>query len=387
MPIKVCHIITKLELGGAQQNTLYTVRHLSREQFQPFLITGTGGILDAEAAADPRFRTFFIPELVRSILPWGDIIALVKIWRILRAERPAVVHTHSSKAGIVGRWAAWLARVPVIVHTIHGFGFNDRQRFPVRWLFIFVEWLTAFITDTLVVVTDEDRKKGISLHIGTNEKYTVIRSGIDTNVYKTTVVVKDEVLKELNIPVSSKVITTIGPFKPQKNLADFIRVAAIVSSRRTDCVFLIVGDGEQRAILEDMVRRAGVAVTVRFLGWRTDIIRILAITDVFVMTSLWEGLPRSILEAMCRGVPVVANAVDGVREIVRDGVTGYLIEPFHVKEMADKLSRILENPESAHLLGYAAQTTIGLEFDINFMVRLQEILYIRLQSGTPQINI
>jgi glycosyltransferase involved in cell wall biosynthesis len=382
MPIKVCHIITKLELGGAQQNTLFTVRTLSRTQYEPFLITGSGGLLDAEAAADTRFTTYFIPELIRSVLPWGDIIAAVKIWKILRAQKPALVHTHSSKAGIVGRWAAWCAGVPVIVHTVHGFGFNSRQRMPVRALFILAERVTAAITDKLVVVADQDRVKGLAYGIGNAAKYTVIRSGIDVESFKTALVDREAVRREWGILPGTKVVTSIGPLKPQKNLADFIRVAARVSARRADCVFLIVGDGEQRAALEGLCERSGMSGRVRFLGWRNDTVNILGITDVFVMTSLWEGLPRSIVEAMCRAVPVVANAVDGVREVVRTGSTGYLFEPFAVEEMAAAIVRILEDPSMARSMGESGRRAIGEEFDISFMVRQQETLYRALLQGS-----
>ncbi|MEI8218651.1 MAG: glycosyltransferase family 4 protein [Elusimicrobiota bacterium] len=375
MPIKICHIITKLELGGAQQNTLYTLRHLSRELYMPFLIAGTGGLLDHEAASDTSFTTYFIPELVRSVLPWGDCIAAVKIWKILRDQKPAVVHTHSSKAGILGRWAAWCAGVPVIIHTVHGFGFTDQQRPPVRLLFIFAEWLTVLITDTLIVVATEDKKKGLANGIGCEDKYMVIRSGIDIQSIKTALVDREAVRREFAISPTAAVISSIGPFKPQKNLADFVRVAAAISARRSDCIFLLVGDGEQRPMLEKMCSDAGITGQVRFLGWRTDTVRILSVTDVFVMTSLWEGLPRSIVEAMCRGIPVVANAVDGVKEIVKNDQTGYLIKPFAIEEMASKIMHLLDEKTLSHSLGDRGRESITSEFDINIMVREQEKLY------------
>ncbi|MGA2091698.1 MAG: glycosyltransferase family 4 protein [Endomicrobiales bacterium] len=375
MPIKVCHIITRLELGGAQQNTLYTVRHLSQSMYTPFLITGTGGMLDSEAAMDTRFTTFFIPELVRSIFPWDDLIAAVKIWKILRTLKPSVVHTHSSKAGILGRWAAWCAGVPVIIHTVHGFGFTDQQWPPVRIAFIMLERLTALITDKLVVVAAQDQKKGLAHRIGNEKKYIVIRSGIDIETYKTTFVDRDAVKSELGISSSAKVVTTIGPFKPQKNLSDFVRVASAITRVRSDCVFLVVGDGDQRGMLEEMSAQSGLCGRIHFLGWRNDTVRILGITDVFVMTSLWEGLPRSIVEAMCRGVPVVANAVDGIREIVQTGITGHLVEPYAVGEMTRMIIQILDDPAGSQVMGEAGRRSIGREFDINCMVEQQENLY------------
>jgi len=123
--IKVCHIITRLELGGAQQNTLYTVTHLNRDDFEPSLVTGRGGVLDAEITSHQEVKQAFVPYLVRSINPVLDLAVFFRILFFLRKEGPDIVHTHSSKAGIIGRWAAFFAGVPVIIHTYHGFGFND----------------------------------------------------------------------------------------------------------------------------------------------------------------------------------------------------------------------------------------------------------------------
>jgi glycosyltransferase involved in cell wall biosynthesis len=314
--VKVCHIITKLELGGAQRNTLYTVSHLDRERFQALLIAGAGGILDEEASRLSGVRVFFVRSLVREIRPLRDLAAFINVWRILRRERPDIVHTHSSKAGIIGRWAARLAGIPMIIHTFHGFPFHAFQPLPVRWLYIFLERITAPLTSRLIAVTTEDIRKGLDNGIGRPGQYTLIRSGIDLSYYKGLSVDRAHKRASLGIAADSPVVTTIGPFKPQKNLEDFVRVAGLVAARCPQARFLEIGDGTGRQDLEACIASLGLAGTVLLLGWRQDTGEILAASDVFVMTSLWEGLPRSVLEAMSLGLPVVANAVDGSLNVV-----------------------------------------------------------------------
>ncbi|MHB9155282.1 MAG: glycosyltransferase family 4 protein [Endomicrobiales bacterium] len=376
--LKVCHIITMLELGGAQQNTLYTVGHLDRDKFVPLLFAGKGGLLDGEAGQLRGVKLRWLPSLVRPLNPLADLAAFLHLLWLLVWERPDIVHTHSSKAGIVGRWAAFFARVPVIIHTFHGFGFNDFQNPALRMLFALSERLSAKITDKLIAVTTEDIAKGLNNKVGFPAQYSVIRSGIDISLYRGLTLNKDEKRKELGIGTGDKVVTTIGPFKPQKNLPDFFRAAKDVAAACPESTFLVVGDGEQRPALEALIRELGMEGRIRLLGWRRDINHILAVSNLFVLTSLWEGLPRSILEAMCSGLPVVANAVDGVREIVRNGETGYTVEPGDTRAMAELITRLLKDPRRAEAMGRQAEASVDRQYDIRTMVLQQEKLYLSL---------
>lgn len=379
--IKVCHIITKLELGGAQQNTLYTVSHLDKERFEPVLITGRGGILDDEARSLPGVKVIFTSKLVRRVCPCTDSAGLFRLaWHLFR-ERPDIIHTHSSKAGILGRIAGRLTGVPVIVHTFHGFGFHDRQNFIVRWIYILVERICAAFSDKLIVVAKDNIEKALSRGIGKPGQYAVIRSGVETSRIKSLTLDKDAKRKELGIAPGETVITTIGPFKPQKNLADFVSTAAKVAEKNPKCRFLMVGDGDLRPELELQIRSLEMHNKITLLGWRRDIPEILAVTDIFVMTSLWEGLPRSILEAMCSGKPVVANSVDGVKEIVQDRKTGYLAKPFDTSGMAKLIAGLTDNAKMRNEMGAAGKAYINAEFDIDHMVRQQEDLYTTLISS------
>lgn len=373
--IKVCHIITKLELGGAQQNTLYTIEHLDKERFAPVLISGKGGILDTEAHVISGTKVYFANNLVREINPIKDLLAIIELWALLKKEKPDIVHTHSSKAGILGRWAAKLSGTPVIIHTFHGFGFNDFQKSLMKYLFVFLEKITAKITDKLIAVSKNNIEKGIKYGIGYPEKYTLIRSGIDIKKYTNFTADKNTKKKELGISPEEKVITTIGPFKPQKNLSDFINAAKQISEKFRNCKFLIIGDGEQKSYLEKLINESMLQDKVKILGWRRDIPEILAVSDIFILTSLWEGLPRSVLEAMSSGLPVIANEVDGVEEVIRNNENGFLTKPFEIEKTSEYAVKLLNDDKSAKSFGLKAKEAIDKQFDIDYMVEQQDELY------------
>jgi glycosyltransferase involved in cell wall biosynthesis len=373
--IKVCHIITMLELGGAQQNTLYTVSHLNKDVYEPLLIAGKGGMLNAEARAIPGATKYFTSKLLRHICPICDLAGLFRLWWILIKEKPQIVHTHSSKAGILGRFAAWFAGVPVIIHTYHGFGFNERQIWPVRMIYILIERAAARISGKLVAVSQDNIEKALANKIVKREQFVLIRSGIEVGRFADHKIDKLKKKRELGIGPDDPVVTTIGPFKPQKNLRDFIDAAGKIAKKYPNCKFLIIGDGELRPDLELQIQGLCLTENLKLLGWRRDIAELLAITDVFVMTSLWEGLPRAVLEAMSTGIAVVANAVDGVKEIVENGETGYLVEPMHPEETAGRTLELLTDRKKSFEMGKKGKTKITREYDIDFMVRQLEGLY------------
>ncbi len=376
MKTKVIHIITLLELGGAQQNTLYTLSHLNSDKYEPILLCGQGGFLDEQARQAPH-KTIFLNTLVRPIHPLKDLMALARIYWILKKQKPAIVHTHSTKAGIIGRWAAWLARVPKIIHTYHGFAFYQGQNKILKNLYILAEKITGPLADSLIAVSQENLNQALRLSFGLPPKFKLIRSGVSLKKYR-----EENTAPRQTQASNSKeeTVTTIGPFKPQKNLPDFIRMAALVHKKHPDARFLIVGDGPLRAQLETQTKELNLQGIVQMPGWQEDIPGILARTDIFVMTSLWEGLPRSLVEAMASGLPCVVNAIDGTKDIVQDGINGFLIPPHHPERTADRVIALLDNPQKAVRLGQKARDSIGKEFDIDHMVHQQENLYQKLLS-------
>jgi glycosyltransferase involved in cell wall biosynthesis len=374
--LKVAHVITLLELGGAQRNTLYTVGHLDKTRFDPVLVCGRGAILDEETSA-LGVPVRYVPSLGRTAHPWKDPLALAALVRIFRRERPDIVHTHSSKAGILGRLAARAAGVPVIVHTFHGFGFTPNQKRPIRGFYVLLERLAARVTTAFIAVSRANMEEALARGIGRRDRFHLIRSGIRLGDYRSLARDRDLTLG-LRLAPGLPLVTTVGPFKPQKNLGDFLDAAALVQRERPDARFLIVGDGQGRPALEEKRRRLGLEKCVFMPGWRRDIPDILRRTAVFVLTSLWEGLPRSLVEAMAAGVPSVVNGVDGCLDVVRDGRNGFLAPPGRPDLTAAKILALLRDPAAAGLVGERARASIGDEFDMDGMVRAQEELYERL---------
>ena len=380
MTIKVAHVITRLDLGGAQQNTLHTVRTLDRARFEPLLVSGEGGLLDDEVRRDPRVRARFVSSLSREVSPARDLLALFELANLLRAERPDVVHTHSSKAGILGRLAAALAGVPVVVHTYHGFGFHDRQAPAVRGLYAALERLCARLTTRLVFVSRANAAYAEAHGLGRAEGATIIRSGVRLADFPAKVE-KAALKTSAGIGMHKPLVVSIGNLKPQKNAADFVAAAAKVAANLPEARFVFIGDGPERRALEARAFALGLNGSLLFLGWRRDAAQWLAAADVFVMTSLWEGLPRALVEAMRTGLPSVCYATDGVIDVLRDGENGCLAAPGDVDALAGKLTSLLLDEALRARLGAAARASIGPEFDIDGMVRAQEELYEKLLAG------
>jgi len=376
----VCHILTKLELGGAQKNTILTASHLDPAKFRPILITGEPGLLDDEVRKLPGVEFHQIPYLVRKVSPLSDLRALVALTWLLWRLKPSIVHTHSSKAGILGRAAAWLAGVPVIIHTIHGFGFTRYQRAIVSRAFIALERLAAKVTTRFFSVSEAGRLLGIELGLFAADECIVIRSGVDLRAFRKSSVDTVSKKRELGLEPGRPVVGMIGPMKPQKAPLDFVRVAARVARKKPETQFLYVGDGEMRQAMEAEIARLDLVKSFRLAGWRRDIPDIMRCLDVFVLTSLWEGLPRVYLEAIASGVPVVGTRVDGAAEVVRDGVNGYLLAPGDVQGLADRVLALLMNPALAADMGHE-RTRLPQEFDCDVVVYLHEQEYERLLAG------
>jgi len=372
--IKVLHIITKLELGGAQQNTIFTVNNLNKEKFDAYLAFGGGGILTEETMQRLSEKAILIPCLLREINPYYDLLALIKLYKIIKQIKPQIVHTHSSKAGILGRTASFIAGVPVIIHSIHGFGFNKYQNKFLYFLLKGTEKLVSKFTTHFIAVSQANIEQGIKEKLFDLNKVSLIRSGIDLNYFKS--INESTIRREFNIDISSSIITMIACFKPQKAPLDFIYIAEKIVQFRKNIKFLLVGDGELRQEIENEIRKRNLENYVILTGWRRDIANIIYGSDIIVLTSLWEGLPRTIIEGMVLNKPIVATNVDGIIDVIKDGENGFLIAPHNINEFANKILILLNDRE---LYNKFANSSKNLEeFDINSMVKKQEELYIRL---------
>lgn len=373
---KVAHIITRLTLGGAQENTVFTFMNHNREKYDAYLIFGGdesyGGSIYKNNLNNNK-NLILIKEMANSINPIKDLKAFIKIYGFLKKNRMDIVHTHSSKAGVIGRIAAKAAGVPAIVHTVHGWSFNKSMNIAKRQIYIWIERIAARFCDRLITVANKDIDKGLAAGIGYRNKYLTIRSGIDFSEFKN--MDKEKAGRIRAGFGNKKIIGTIGRISKQKNLFDFVRIAKIFVSCREDVHFVIIGDGPQRKQLEEYSRSLGLCGHITFMGVRQDIIDLYGVIDVLLMTSLWEGLPRVIPEAMFCGVPVVANSVDGVPEIVKDGMNGFTTKPNDLEDVCRKLEKLLDDINLREAIIKNAYDTAYPEYGAHNMVRQIESLY------------
>jgi len=370
---RIVHLITRLELGGAQQNTLYCAEHHDRSRFDVGLWAGAGGLLDPAAHRLSDLDVRILPWLVHPIAPARDAAAVARLASML--VDVDLLHTHSSKAGILGRAAARLAGVPVVVHTVHGWSFNDVQPPATRRTYLEAERAMARLTDRIVCVSRADRNRGLDAGIGHRSQYRILRSGIDPTLYRAAPGARDRVRASLGVGPDELVVGSIANFKPQKGPLDFVEAARLARLQNPRLRFVFVGDGELRTEVERAVAGASLGTAFQLLGWRDDVADLLAAMDVFLLTSLFEGLPRVVLQAVAASVPVVATDTGGVGEVLVDGKTGRLVPPANPAAAAAAVVALAGDPGLRRRLADAATAVLGTEFDIRRMVRDLEAVY------------
>jgi glycosyltransferase involved in cell wall biosynthesis len=369
-PVPVLHIITRLIVGGAQENTMLTADMLDKSQWIVHVLSGpqTG----SEGSLIEHVRDRGIPltielTLVREVNPVKDVLALIRLTRVIRHGRYDIVHTHSSKAGILGRWAAWLAGTPIIVHTVHGWGHHDRQHPLVRALYIILERLTLLITDRLIAVSPLNVEKGLRDGIGQHGDYVIIRSGIELDRFEHPCVPCSQTRAALGIPSDVLAVGTVTRLSPQKAPLDFVRAAGIIAQSVPEAWFVMVGDGPLRPQVKMLATELGLTDRLILTGLRHDVPELMAAFDIFVLSSLWEGLPRVLPQAMAMGLPIVATAVDGNTEAIEDGVNGLLVLPGQPAALAQAVIRLLRDPQTVRRMGQAGRARAD-EFGARKMV-------------------
>ncbi|MCM8784043.1 MAG: glycosyltransferase family 4 protein [Candidatus Omnitrophica bacterium] len=373
--IKLLHIITHLELGGAQKTTLALIQRLNHENFEVHFITSPYGYLIRKLEEIKGIKFNLFPCLRREINLLNDFIAFLRLLKYIKHNRFDIVHTHSPKAGFLGRWAAKIAKVPIIIHTVHGFPFYENQKFILKKIYILMERITAKITDKLVVVCESDFKKGISAKIGSEDRYILIREGIEIVKQKQ----KKSLYNRLNISYSFPLIGMVACLKPQKAPLDFVKGAFLVKKRFPKAKFILVGGGPLYKEVKRLIRRLNLENNFSLLGWREDAIEIISLFDIFVLTSIWEGLPLVILEAMSLGKPIVATDVDGIRELIEDGENGFLVEPGDYYNLAQKIMFILEEENlRKKFTDRNIYTETLSKFNLDLMTRETENLYSKM---------
>ena len=375
---RVLHIITEMERGGAQLFTLFTVENLDHDRFDPYLLSNPRGILNGDAQKTLRERFLTVPSLVRPLSPLDDLKALFQIRNMVRRLNPEIVHTHSSKAGILGRWAAKLsAREVKLVHTVHGFAFSPFHGRFSNTVYKTLERLTAPITDLFLFVTDEDRKEAERLGLLKRSSWAIVRSIVGVERFRQAASRRKELREKMGISLSTPVIGGLFPFKPQKDPLGFIEIANLVHQRLPQALFLVGGDGVLRREMERLIEELGLREWVRLLGWQERAEEFLPLCDTLLLPSLWEGLPQVLVQAMaCNTIPV-ASSVNGTKELLREGRNGLLFSPRDYREGASKVLQSLEDKTFREIFPEEAKKTLE-GFNPLEMVALQERLYKKL---------
>jgi glycosyltransferase involved in cell wall biosynthesis len=380
--MRITHVITRLIIGGAQENTLATVLGLRQMPgLEVHLIsgptTGPEGSLEPQAG-----NLLIVPELIRRVDPLKDMHALSRLENIFREQKPDIVHTHSGKAGILGRMAARRAGVPVIIHTIHGPSFGKFQGAAANLVFRAVEKYAARSTTHFIVVADAMKEQYLAAGIGRPEQYTKIFSGFAIQPF---LEVKNdpELRKKLGIAPDDFVIGKIARLFKLKGHDDLFAAAPELVRQNPKMKFLLIGDGEWRGRFESLAKSQGVERHFIFAGLVPpgDISKYTGIMDALVHLSLREGLPRALPQALAAGKPVVAYDCDGAREACRDGETGFLAQPGDLATLKNRLLKLAGDPALCKKMGEAGRDFARENFPVEKMVRDIYTLYTKLAAG------
>lgn len=380
--IKVLHLITHLGFGGASDNTLLTVKDLSRARYEVHLGAGADYVDWVEQGQEYADAFVMFPQLYRSPRPLADLRLLWQLYRFFRTQRYDIVHTHNAKAGVIGRLAAYLAGVPIILHSMHLLSWQDMEadrsgilkqiKAAVQErIYFWLEKFAATLSDSVITVSQLNREEAAQAGLAPLEKLTVVYSGIEYDRFQVNV---DRAAKcrALGLNPNQPIIGMIGRLSPQKAPLDFVAAAKQVLAARPDAQFIMIGEGP----LADEVQAAvGNEERIHLLGYRDDVPELLSLLDIFSLSSHWEGLGRALTEAMSVGIPVAVTAVNGVPEIVHHGQTGLLSPPAEPEKLADNIIWLLEHPDKAKAMSQRGQDEVLPHFGAQQMIEQIEAIY------------
>jgi len=380
--IRVAHIITRMITGGAEENTLYTVEGLDKNKYDIDIIVGEEFKKDIfNEVGNDKFDIIQIKGLKGKLNFLYDPIVLIKLINLFKKNKYDIVHTHITKTGILGRLAARIVGVPIIICGLHGSAFQAFDSKLLNWALIFFEKLTGRFTDAYISVSELLSERYKEEGIGVQAKYFTVHSGMELDKFFN---VREKVdrkkkLAELGINLEPEhfIIGNVGRLEKVKGHKFLIEAFKKVQEERGDCLLklVIIGEGEEKENLIKYVRELGLGDNIIFTGYRKDIEELMAIMDIFVLSSLREGLPRVLVQAAAVGVPSVAFNVDGVPEIVKDGYNGFLVKPRDVNQLSDKVIKYIDNRELIKLHGKNGRDFVNGKWSIENMVNKVEEIY------------
>jgi len=339
-------IVARLNVGGPATHVTLLNEGLTRLGMKCLLVTGMEGAREGsmkDLVTARQLSMEIIPELGREINPRHDMTTLFKLYRLMRRWQPDIVHTHTAKAGFVGRVAARLAGVPLVLHTFHGHVFHGYFGAAKTRLFIELEKFCARIGDRLITISPHLRQEIASYGIADAAQIEVIPLGLELEVMKC-LPTRGLLRTQLNLTESVGLIAAVGRLVPIKNIHLFLDAAAIAHQQNPQIRFALIGDGELRQELEAYAQKLALDDVVIFTGWRRDLPQIYADLDGVVISSNNEGTPASLIEAMAAGCPVISTRVGGVPDIITDGQTGRIVPPQNAEALAKAMLSIFQSP-------------------------------------------
>lgn len=386
--IKVIRLITRLNIGGPAIHTILLSSELNTNgSYKDILICGKASEYEGDMlylARDKGITPIVIPELGREISFKNDIRAVWNIYSIIRRERPDIVHTHTAKAGTLGRVAAILAGVPVKIHTFHGHIF-DGYFSPVKArIFVYIERFLALFTDKVISVSRRVEDDIVDrLRVARRERSAVIPLGLELDKFLVCENKRGMLRKKIGVAEGVLLIGIVGRLVAIKNHAMFLRAARIIVDKEPTMKvkFLVIGDGELKAALGKYARELGLGNSVIFTGWLEDLVAAYSDLDVVVLTSLNEGTPVSLIEGMASARPVVATAVGGVIDLVSDQETGLLVKSDDPHDLSDKVISLIRDSDARSRLGKNGRESVKEKYSKNRLVADIKNLYEECLKG------
>ncbi|MGD8368801.1 MAG: glycosyltransferase family 4 protein [Desulfobacterales bacterium] len=377
MKYRVLHVHALPVVSGSGINTFLTMRDADRRRFTPELACAPGGELETLVRGSGlAFHPF--PNFVQAVDPANDVAAVVRLTRFLARRRYHIVHTHNSKTGFIGRLAGKLAKVPVVVHTVHGFSFHDQEPPLRRRLFRLLERAAAGWADRTIFISqpliDWARKERI---LKKGQPIAKIYSGIEIEKFRpASKAQRREARNRWGIPKNAFVVGIVSKLWEGKGHATLMEAFSLWEASAKNSRLVIVGEGPLRAELEDLARRKGQEGKILFTGFQPDVASVLAILDLAVLPSLFEGMGRVLLEAMAMGIPVIGSEVGGIPDLIRHGREGFLVPPGNPYALAAAVRVVIDNPHLAAAMGRAGLERVSGQFGARQMVRSIERVYL-----------